>query len=72
MPRTPKEGTSQNRLSDVFEFDHIELGVNMKYQCDIPIKTDTVLKSTYMHSRKSLLNSSMVRTDIMVHDRKAG
>ena len=36
-----RKGTSQSRLSDVFEFDHIVLGVNMKYHCDIPIKTDS-------------------------------
>ena len=66
-----RRGTSQNRLSDVFEFDHIVSGVNMKYHCDIPIKTEAVLKSTYMHSRKSLSNSSMVRTDIILHDHKA-
>ena len=65
-----RRGTSQNRLSDVFEFDHIVLGVNMKYHCDIPIKTETVLKSTYMHSRISLSNSSMVWTDIILHDHK--
>ena len=36
-----RRGTSQNRLSEVFEFHHIVLGVNMKYHCDIPIKTDS-------------------------------